>query len=326
MKQQSKTILLNFVVMKHARVQTPDDDATASKRACRGTPLFSDAPPPSTWSYTVKTTPRSTSAYIANADGSRVRVQLPKCRVPFGVQESLAMSSNGMDESSSRPNLELDVAGPELKAWATAATSAAIQFVSTNSKQLMKKEMRQDFVEQLFRPMATEPRNPDYNPLMRTKITRSGTYATVVRIVTDEGSATTPLKHRAGVLDEIEKRDMVIPVVEVSCIWFANNSAGLTVSLTHVLVFKQTTDVENVFTVDGVMGVEADDEGVGGGGGDESGGHEDRGDTKLPATHATNSSTAFDVTKTRPELGRGAMGMCGAVTTEVVDTFVADPF
>ena len=140
-----------------------------------------------------------------------------------------------------------------------AADDAAISYVAANSKELMKKKLSKEFVTQLFRSAIPEPRNKDYNPLMRTKITRTGFYATKVRVVTDPGSSTTPLRHREGTIDEISRGDEVIAVVDVSSIWFANNSAGLTVTLAHALVFKKLNEVEDVFTVDGVAGVEVDD-------------------------------------------------------------------
>ena len=229
----------------------------AAKRARRGTPKYNEVAAPSSWTFNVRSTPKSTNAYIFNADGSKVRMQLPRCRVPFGVQEPINAAGD-KEENKSRPNLELDVADPGLLAWGRAADAAAIQFVATNSKELMKKSMPKEFVEQLFRSAIPESRNTDYNPLLRTKITRSGFYSTKVRVVTDPGSATTPLRHREGTIDEIERGDEVIAVVDVASIWFANNSAGLALTLAHALVYKKMDEVEDVFSVDGVAGVEVD--------------------------------------------------------------------
>jgi len=222
-----------------------------------GTPLFNQTPAPSTWTYTVRTTPKSTTAYIANTDGSRVRMQLPRMRVPFGVQEPLN-AADSKEESKSRPNLELDVSCPDLVAWGDAATAAAVDYIAENSRELMKKAMKKDFVEQLFRAPVQPARN-EFNPLLRTKVTKTGTYASKVRIVTDSGSPTSPLRHREGTLAEIGQHDEVVAVVEVSNIWFANNSAGLTLLLTHVLVYKKSNDAEVVFNIPDVSSVEVDD-------------------------------------------------------------------
>lgn len=229
----------------------------ASKRARRGTPMFTEIAPPSTWIYNVRTTAKSTSAYITNADGSKVRMQLPRCRVPFGIQESLNATMDVKDETRSRPNLELNVSNADLLRWASEAESAAIEFVANNSKELMKKVMKKEFVEQLFRPVIP-PSRGDYNPLFRCKVTKTGTYATQVRVVTDPGSPTTPLRHREGTISDIERGDEIIAVVDVSNIWFANNSAGLTIVLAHALLYKKSVEVEDVFTVDGVAGLEVD--------------------------------------------------------------------
>ena len=228
----------------------------AAKRARTGMPKYDEVAPPSTWTFTVRTTPKSTNAYIYNADGSKVKFQLPRCRVPFGIQDS--MNAGDKDENKSRPNLELDVADPGLIAWAREADAAAIDYVTANSRELMRKEMRRDFVEQLFRRVIPEPRTNEYNPLLRTKITRTGNYATRVRIVTDPGSKTTALRHRPGTLEEIERDDEVIAVVDVSNIWFANNNAGMALTVTNLLVFKKSSNDDDVFTVDGVAGVESE--------------------------------------------------------------------
>jgi hypothetical protein len=218
--------------------------------------MFKDVDPPSTWTYTVRTTPKSTSAYINDASGGKVRMQLPRCRVPFGLQESINAASD-KEENRSRPNLELDVADPALVAWGDAVNAAAVEYVAANSKELMKKSMKKDFVEQLFRPAITPSRNSEYNPLMRTKVTKNGPYATRVRLVTDAGSSTTPLCHMEGTINDIEKGDEIIPIVEVSNIWFANNSAGITITLVNALLFKKSNDMQDEFTVEGVAGVEA---------------------------------------------------------------------
>lgn len=222
-----------------------------------GTMMFNETDPPSNWTYTVRTTPKSTTAYITDQAGEKIRIQLPRMRVPFGIQEPMN-GSDSKEESKSRPNLELDVSDPDLVAWGNAVTDAAITYVAANSKELMKKTMRRDFVEQLFRATITPSRNNEYNPLLRTKVTKTGTYATNVVVVTDPGSPTTPLRHRQGELSDIERGDDIIPIVDVSCIWFANNSAGITLTLAHAMVFKKTQASENVFNIPGVAGVESD--------------------------------------------------------------------
>ena len=230
----------------------------ASKRArTSGTPMITDLSAPSGWTFTPKTTPKSTTAYITDESGKKIRVQLPRMRAPFGVQEGMGAASGSSDsqETQSRPNLELDVSDPKLVEWGRKVDAAAISYVAANSKELMKKTMKREFVEQIFRGVIPPARN-EYNPLMRTKITRSGTYATKIRVVTDSGSSITPLLHREGSIADIDRNDEVIPIVDVTGIWFANNSAGVTLGLSHVLVYKNSGGVEDVFNIPGVAGVE----------------------------------------------------------------------
>lgn len=233
----------------------------AAKRARTGTPRYDEVPTPDTWTFTIRTTPKATSAYIANFDGSKVRFQLPRCRVPFGIQiSSEAGGSDAADANKSRPNLELDVNDPGLVSWGRRVDDVAIEYISINSRELMRKEMRKDFVEQLFRRVIPAVRNAEYNPLLRTKITTTGTYATKIRVVTDPGSPTTMLRHRPGTLDDIQRGDDVVPVVEATKLWFANNSAGIVLSATHILVYKKRSNEDDVFTIDGVAGVHAEND------------------------------------------------------------------
>ena len=217
-------------------------------------------PDPSTWTFTPKTSPTGTTAYISNADGQRIRLQLPRMRVPFGFREAGKMVSGVWVESTdgtSRPNMELDVSNPEVLDWGKRVDQAVIKYIAENSKALLKKDnMSEEFVTQIFRGVATAGRD-DYNPLMRTKVTKTGTYATKVRIVVDPGSSTTPLCHQAGTFEDIDRNDEVIPIIDVTGVWFANNNAGMTLGLSHVLVFKESSDDSDVFNIPGVAGVQS---------------------------------------------------------------------
>lgn len=229
-----------------------------SKRACTATNNFG-GPDPTTWTFTPKTSPTGTTAYITDQSGKKIRLQLPRMRVPFGYREAGKMVGGAWVESNdgtSRPSMELDVACPEVLDWGKRVDRAVVKYIAANSKTLLKKEMSEDFVSQIFRGVIP-PARDDYNPLMRTKITKTGTYATKVRVVADPGSSTTPLCHHQGIFEDIHRNDEVIPMIDVTGVWFANNSAGMTLGLSHVLVYQDSGDDANVFTIPGVAGVQS---------------------------------------------------------------------
>lgn len=214
---------------------------------------------PSTWTFTPKTSPTGTTAYINDDAGKKIRLQLPRMRVPFGFREAGKMVGGAWVENTdgtSRPSMELDVATKDVREWGERVDRAVVKYIAANSKTLLKKEMSEDFVAQIFRGVIP-PARDDYNPLLRTKITKTGTYATKVRVVVDSGSSTTPLCHRAGTFEDICRNDEVIPIVDVTGVWFASNSAGMTLGLAYVLVYKDSVDDADVFNIPGVAGVES---------------------------------------------------------------------
>jgi hypothetical protein len=179
-------------------------------------------------------------------------------RVPFGFREAGKMVGGVWVENTdgtSRPSLELDVSSPDVKDWGERVDRVVVKYIAENSEKLMKRKMSEDFVSQIFRGVIP-PARTEYNPLLRTKITKTGEYATKVFVVVDEGSSTTPLRHVKGTFSDIGRNDEVVPVIDVTGVWFSSNSAGMTLGLSHVLVYKKSDDGANVFDIPGVAGVE----------------------------------------------------------------------
>jgi hypothetical protein len=162
---------------------------------------------------------------------SAPRVQLERLRCPFGVQDGL--------EVSSRQNLEVAVSLDSIRAWTTMLDEQNLQWIVANSVLLFKKEMKRATVDALYRPLLTSPSNAAYDPLLRLKINKDGPQATNVMIVMQEGNADAPMKWRHGTLDEIERHSEVIPIVEVSGLWFVSKACGMTLVATDLLVFPR---------------------------------------------------------------------------------------
>ena len=190
---------------------------------------------PSTWIYQQprKTKNGGVSINLQQSAShlSAPRVQLERLRCPFGVQDGM--------EASSRQNLEVAVSLETLRNWTTALDDQNLQWIVNNSVLLFKKEMKRATVEALYRPLLTTPANAAYDPLLRLKINKDGPQATNVMIVVNEGAANSPMKWRHGTLDEIERHAEVIPIVEVSGLWFVSKACGMTLVATDLLVFPR---------------------------------------------------------------------------------------
>jgi len=126
-----------------------------------------------------------------------------------------------------------------LKAWAATIDEQNIQWIVDNSQALFKKEMKRATVDALYRTLLSTPSNAAYDPLLRLKINSDGAQATNVMIVVQEGNASTPLKWRHGALEDIERGAEVIPIVEVTGLWFVSKGCGMTLVATDVLVFPK---------------------------------------------------------------------------------------
>ena len=227
---------------KHAKVDAPSSSDMRH---------YYELPHPSTWTFNLRVNDKtgSTMIYINDANKKKLTFQLPRMRTPFGVRESLA--SPDRQESTSRPNLDLDVCDARLLEWGKTVDSAIIDYIVENSKTLLKCKApkSREVVEEMFRSIIPASNNAEYNPLMRTKFVNGSTnWSTKVVVETDPGSETTPLRFRAGTgADEIAPNDDVTAIVDLTGIWLANKNMGMSVSLSSVLVHKQASKKEFSF-------------------------------------------------------------------------------
>jgi hypothetical protein len=123
-----------------------------------------------------------------------------------------------------------------------------------DSKMVNKGAVDANFVRLIFSGLISDAKD-EVNPLMRAKAMRDGRNATTERVVTSPGSADSDLTYYMGDLEDIQRNDEIIPIVEISGIWYINNSAGMLVRLVDVMVFKKTSDTTPRFNLPGVAGV-----------------------------------------------------------------------
>lgn len=260
---------------------------TSSKRKCDDTTIvpstkhakveptpggmrhYYELPHPSTWTFNVRTNDKtgSTMIYVNDANKKKLTFQLPRMRSPFGVREP--QSTPGNEESTSRPNLDLDVDDDRLVAWGRSVDTVMIDYIVEHSDTLFKSKGKgkvkksREVVEEMFRPIIPASTNSDYNPLMRTKYVK-GTNKWSTKVVVEKcpGSDTTPLRYlKDKCADDICANDEVTAIVDLTGIWVANNNTGMSVSLSSALVHKSASESEfNFLLPAGVMGAEAESE------------------------------------------------------------------
>lgn len=208
------------------------------------------------WTYQEPTrnTNGGTSVYMTDSrTGRNPKVQFPKCRVPFGLQDG--KGENGETKQTTRKNLELDVSDPTLRAWAQTLDAKNAQFVVDNSQQMFKKDMKLATVEALQRPLAPPSSKPQYNPLMRLKVNTAGRAPTRVMVVEEEGTSDAPLQWRTGTFADLTPGCHVVPIVEVSGLWFVSKGFGMTLAATDLLVYPTEDTVEFPFGLGGAAAV-----------------------------------------------------------------------
>jgi hypothetical protein len=242
---------------------TPKQAKTDSSGGMRH---YYELPHPSTWTFNLRVNEKtgSTMIYINDANKRKLTFQLPRMRTPFGVREP--QSTPGSEESTSRPNLDLDVDDQRLLEWGRTVDSAIVDYIVENSQSLLKSKTKKsrEVVEEMFRPIIPPSNNAEYNPLMRTKFVKGTTnWATKVLVETKAGTDASPLRFRTSTIgsDDIAANDDVTPIVDLTGIWIANKNMGMSVSLSAALVHKKATQKEfNFILPSGVAGAEEESE------------------------------------------------------------------
>jgi len=212
-----------------------------------------------TWKFDIKTNNSGgTAAYATGSDGKSVRVQFPRMTAPFGVRYSYLNKKTGEETVYDKPNLDLDVVDPGFLEWCNTNNTFFTKFISDNCESMLKmSDIDTKFVDKIYRKLAAQP-NPEYKPKIRVKVVKEGRYASGVKVVTQEGSDTTPMKFHKGTLSDIEKNDEVVPIVEITGLWAVGTACGVSLSLIDTLVYKRGEGEDCTFAIAGVCGVEED--------------------------------------------------------------------
>ena len=146
------------------------------------------------------------------------KMQLPPSEVPFGLNIS--------EDDPSRKSFSISVTQDDVKAMCAAVDKKNIDSAVENSAAWWGKAVPHATVEAFYRPSIAVPAKESHAWLLRLKVSPKTRFWKV-------GPGSTLLR---AAVEDIQPHCVVIPVVETSCLWFVQNSFGITFRAVDVLI------------------------------------------------------------------------------------------
>lgn len=174
------------------------------------------------------------NVYVDAAADSKSNIvfQLPRSRVPFGLDKN-------EQSQSTRMNMELSIEDAGFVEKILQLDARVLDEAAKNSKAWFGKAYSLQKLKDLemYRPSITA--SEKYNPLFRCKVATQGGKVPRIYLLNKEDGKWTP-----GTLQDIAKGCYVTPIVECQGIWFVGGgkSFGATFLATHILVEKNEAD------------------------------------------------------------------------------------
>ena len=243
----------------------------------------------SEWVYKdpVKNSRNGLTLYIdqSKTQPTSIKVQLPKCRCPFGIADKKADAGE-----YSRRNLELSADDAGLQEWVANFDAQNIEQAHKHSKAWFKKSLSKEDLGELYRKaLQVSTKDPTkYAPLLRLKVSESGKQQTQIFVVyTDPETGTE--KYRRGSTKDLEGRNChVVAQAEISGLWFVSKGFGPTLVATNLLVWP-STETDDQFAFHGFGNLEKGED-LPADTADEPAAKRHRGDA---STAATDGGTVF---------------------------------
>lgn len=193
------------------------------------------------------------SVYVSTCAGSfndpqqKLRFQMgfyPEelMRAVYGVSDPLA----GQDGSKKR-TLDLSIDSDELLSFLTRLDENNLTAAQHYTSEWFKRSLDQQSIRSFYNPIV-KPGREGFRPTARTKIVidQESPNKTQFFVVRKEAQQTdlqnaSIEEYEPGTMHDIEKGCRVLPIVETPGLWFAQNSFGMTLNCTHILIFPSRT-------------------------------------------------------------------------------------
>lgn len=159
-------------------------------------------------------------------------------RAPFGVSKPMERQEN-----HTRRDLDLSIDSDELLAFLRQLDERNLQAASDHSVDWFKKPMEKAVLRDRFKQCVREPAKAEYRPTVRTKIVVDAERNnTQIFVVTKETPAFGDQPARMeeyvpGTMQDITKGSKVIAIVETNGLWMGANQFGMSLNVTHLLVW-----------------------------------------------------------------------------------------
>jgi hypothetical protein len=184
--------------------------------------------------------------YLNGRGGSRLYVQLPKMKAPFGL---------GINEYDGKTSYSLPMAAddPAFVDFLKKFDDLVVAKVVENSETYLGKSMNETVVrEALYTALFKPPSDEKYAPIFKTKILANHDGTFVPQVFTTDKE---PYDLRS-----LDKGQYVTAIVHIPSIWFVGTKFGVTIRLQQLRVTPSQKLTEYAFVDDDVEDDESFDE------------------------------------------------------------------
>lgn len=165
----------------------------------------------------------------------RIVVQTPMLFAPFGLSEYVPENNAGPVKYSVDLSFKGHDTDPKVKQFMDTIKSIDERMVSLavdNSKTWFGKQMSKEIVEELYRPLIKESKQPEkYAPTMKLKIRPSRNSGEPFSDIQAFGSDKQPFD-----MKEFQAGTGIKCIIDFSPVWFVNKQFGLTLNLVQLEV------------------------------------------------------------------------------------------
>lgn len=147
----------------------------------------------------------------------------------------------GISEQESGKSISVGINDPEMQAWLRNVDEHVLQAAQTNCQQWFGKTYDRATLEAFYRTLLS-PTKEGLDPLLRLKITTWGKDTdTKIWVQTPEGKVV------KGTLSDLQPRCRVVPIAMFNTVWFVQNSFGLSLVATDILIVESPDSNPNAF-------------------------------------------------------------------------------
>jgi len=174
--------------------------------------------------------------YLNGRGGSRLYIQLPKMKVPFGL---------GINEYDGKTSYSLPMTAddPSFVDFLKKFDDMVVAKVVENSETYLGKSMNETVVrEALYTALFKPPSDEKYAPLFKTKVLANQDGTFVPQVFTTDRE---PFD-----LNKLEKGQYVTAIVHIPSIWFVGTKFGVTIRLQQLRVTPSQKLTEYAFVDD----------------------------------------------------------------------------